>query len=1250
MIVILRLAAITPNSGVLGGGGCILSSVIRIRTSHRTEALVDAFVANLTDERRRQGPFAPVRVIVPNRNVETYLRLEVCQRCGIAANLETGFLRRFLAGLAERAQAGLRVADAAHVEGHLLALLHDESVLAQPELAEVRNYLAAADGDRDGLDRRRGQLAAQLAQLFEEYAASRPDLLAAWTRDKPGPGQGQGQDGGHPTATWQRSLWLAIFGPAGRLSRSKTHAPLDALWSAAMAQRPAPLAGQSVHLFGLSYVAVAYHRMLAELARESEVWIYTLGPCREDAGALSSEAGNRAGQEDREDPFGLAGEAHLALRLWARPGRESLRLLAALPGATLTADQGIPRVPSGETLLRRLQCHIVNREMPAESAGARAASPNHSPDDSLRVLPCPSLRRELEVVAAEIWALAGKDPSLRLCDVAVIVPEASKELYLTQLSAVFRQSADLPHNVTDLPASAGHRVLTAIEHLLDLPFSSMSRKALLPLLTHPAVMARFPDATPAMWCELADQLGIVRGADRSDFHPQYPARDLFSWDQGLRRLTLGALGDGAGALASRPLLLGGEAYLPGPPIADHDSGRLGFGLLARSLLADARFAWRREQPPLRPLGQWLGFVRAMLESYLVLDEDDAAGRAVLAEFLRRLDDLAEVDQALGEQAVSYRIAVEMARRELGGLPWSHGRYLSSGVTVSSFVPMRAIPFRAVFLLGLGQGAFPRPAARSELDLRQGRRCAGDVDRREQDLYMFLETLLSARDQVVLSYVARDEVTGEELPASSVLLELRQVLGQGLLDQDGLEQVLGKDTHRRPPLRRYDDSPERRRVLPAAEAEHRARALGQRLRPSPYHPAPVAETVAGLPEQTRAALARVLGMPTLPEPAQASSGPMTIPLSALRRFLEDPLQGSARFRLGLRDEEDDGWADVEDERFDLENRERTALLSGSLSEALLEAQGAPSWDALRASYRQSALAAELAGRSPTGLFREAEAGRHEEALARWCEGLAERLGAGPVHITKLRLSPHAASAQESPESTPGGRGTRRPPLLRLSPRLCTPSTGDARTVEVHLTGQTGLCALSEATGHSLTFTWRAEVGDGLDKDDLRAFLDYVVLAATGPEELRAGHRSHLFYRSKRRTDVRGRALKPLSRRRALDYLADLCRELLASRGLHPYLLPHEAVLEGHAEGGAGLGPAICRAIERLRSDHDRKDTAFSSTRGPVPDVIAHYASPSPAEVERMVQARFGLFFELLELLELPEPLEAPALTEPEEGSR
>ena len=279
--------------------------------------------------------------------------------------------------------------------------------------------------------------------------------------------------------------------------------------------------------------------------------------------------------------------------------------------------------------------------------------------------------------------------------------------------------------------------------------------------------------------------------------------------------------------AQRQCCFNGEPCLPGPALEDgDDDATLGFGLFARSLIADARFASGRDA--LRPLREWLTFVRGMVERTWCSTTTMAPARASFALLCgaRRARGQRPSRTAgfLSGGGRAGRTRCWRAAIKPRSLP---GERRDRGLVV----PMRAIPFRAVFVLGLGQAAFPRPAGRHELDIRATERRAGDVDRREQDLYMLLKTLLSARDQVVLSYVARDEITGDELPASSVLSELRAILSQGTLNDAGLARLFCDDRKARPPLRRYDDSPERRQVLPMAEGGRRQKSSGEGWHPS-----------------------------------------------------------------------------------------------------------------------------------------------------------------------------------------------------------------------------------------------------------------------------------------------------------------------------------------------------------------------------------------------------------------------------------
>ena len=81
-------------------------------------------------------------------------------------------------------------------------------------------------------------------------------------------------------------------------------------------------------------------------------------------------------------------------------------------------------------------------------------------------------------------------------------------------------------------------------------------------------------------------------------------------------------------------------------------------------------------------------------------------------------------------------------------------FLAGGVTFATLMPMRAVPFRVVALLGMNDGDYPRSAPPSDFDLMALDVRPGDRSRREDDRYLFLEALLSARERLHVSWVGR----------------------------------------------------------------------------------------------------------------------------------------------------------------------------------------------------------------------------------------------------------------------------------------------------------------------------------------------------------------------------------------------------------------------------------------------------------------------------------------------------------------
>lgn len=96
----------------------------------------------------------------------------------------------------------------------------------------------------------------------------------------------------------------------------------------------------------------------------------------------------------------------------------------------------------------------------------------------------------------------------------------------------------------------------------------------------------------------------------------------------------------------------------------------------------------------------------------------------------------------------------------------------NGITFCTLMPMRALPFKQVFLLGMNDGDYPREQIAPDFDLMQHHYLAGDRDRRGDDQYLFLEALLSARQSLTISWVGKSIVDGADKEPSVLVNQLR----------------------------------------------------------------------------------------------------------------------------------------------------------------------------------------------------------------------------------------------------------------------------------------------------------------------------------------------------------------------------------------------------------------------------------------------------------------------------------------------
>src|ERR1700674_551448 len=121
-------------------------------------------------------------------------------------------------------------------------------------------------------------------------------------------------------------------------------------------------------------------------------------------------------------------------------------------------------------------------------------------------------------------------------------------------------------------------------------------------------------------------------------------------------------------------------------------------------------------------------------------------------------------------------------------------------------------------------------------------------------------------------------------------------------------------------------------------------------------------------------------------AARGASAIALPLSALRRFLECPVQGAARYALGMREDQDDAGEDHQDEPVAQSILDRTVMLR----EAFWKSRG--DRDSAADDYRGRFRIAQAQGRAPAGLFAQQAQSADLAALGEWLDQ-AHEAGAG-----------------------------------------------------------------------------------------------------------------------------------------------------------------------------------------------------------------------------------------------------------------
>ena len=744
-------------------------SGLTIFTSNKLEILVEQLAQMMKTP--VTSSLAAEIVVVQSAGMERWISLELARHNGICANVRFPFPNSFLEEI-----AGQVVPDLPESSPFEPDILMFNIMKILPECTRLtgferlKAYLA-----KDVTHLKRMQLSSKLADMYDQYQIFRPEMIFRWEQG----GKGTGSE--HFEEKWQAQIWRRLVKGLENLHRARLQRDLiEKLKTDPSQFTNLP---QRIFIFGISYLPLFHMEAFVALSQFVEMNLFLLNPCREYWSDIVSEKQMQRIKRKYPPSADITAELHLeeGNRLLASMGTHGKDFFSVISGFDFQVHENY-QDPGCTHLLACIQSDILNLrdrqatadhiKDPGEHITASETPPPFRLDDSdtsIQIHCCHSPMREIEVLHDNLLAMFDENPHLMPKDIVVMTPDI--EVYAPYIQAVFEAQTDaclrIPFNIADQSARSQSRLIDGFFSLLDLKGSRLSAARVMRLLESPGVKERFKlDLTDIEVVERWMRDTRIRwGIDATSRRELgLPAISENTWQAGIQRLLLGYAmpGKNQGMF---------EGILPYDNIEGAEIHS--FGKFLNFTDCVFRYAGELNRP--KQLEQWCSVLKALLDDFFLPDEETEREIQSLRNIL---DDLGNRQTEIGfdEQIEFEPIRFYLGRR-LEKLSFGSG-FMTGGVTFCAMLPMRSIPFKVVCLIGMNSDRFPRDFQPLTFDLIARHPQPGDRSRRNDDKYLFLESIISAREKLYISYVGQNIQDNSRIPPSVLVSELLDTIEKG----------------------------------------------------------------------------------------------------------------------------------------------------------------------------------------------------------------------------------------------------------------------------------------------------------------------------------------------------------------------------------------------------------------------------------------------------------------------------------------
>ncbi len=796
--------------------------------------VLKTLVVELMARQPLSGAFDKETVLVQSPGMSQWLKLQLAEQFGIAANLDFPLPATFVWNIFKGVLDDVPERSAFSKEQmtwRLLEIIPD--CLADSAFAPLQSYLK-----QDDRQVKLYQLSARIADIFDQYLMYRPHWVNAWEAGLLVE-ELNGED------QWQASLWRTLSqhtldSGASRYHRANLYDECITRLNSGFCPDGIKRL-KRIFIFGISALPPRYLQVLNALGQHIDVHFMLFNPCQFYWGdILDQKYVARMAARQRQDFY--SGKIHAQLKgslednlegavgnsllaSWGKVGRDMQRLLSEQTASEVEAfvepeKSGLlPAIKRDMLFLK--DAYTQNNQSTTQTPVKQVIDSN---DASIRLSVCHSPMREVEILHDYLLDCFANDSSIQPRDVVVMVSDI--DAYSPYIQAVFSSQPEerrIPFSISDLSSNHYHSIIQAFIWLLAAHQHRFTSSELLSFIQVPAVMQKFgfEEQDLDLISHWVQHAGIRWGLDeQTSVSFDLPEMKANTWLFGLERMLSGyAMSEQLGVI---------DGVLPYDQIQGLNAelaGKLAY--LIQQLIQ----LWRQfveihdqrsiDQTTKLSAVQWKELLERIRQHFFsASDENDQRQlqqiSTAISQWYGQLEEaglisLNEEDGCYQGIMLTSEVMLEVMSEKLIQERISQ-RFLAGQLNFCTLMPMRSVPFKVVCLLGMDGNAYPRQQPPLGFDLMHGRFEYGDRSRRDDDRFLFLEAVLSAEQALYLSYTGRSIRDNSEIIPSILISELLDYCTEGFVlagtedqDEEGQAKAVLNHIIREYPMTAYSRS-------------------------------------------------------------------------------------------------------------------------------------------------------------------------------------------------------------------------------------------------------------------------------------------------------------------------------------------------------------------------------------------------------------------------------------------------------------